>query len=97
MMTKIDWDWQSQLEKCQCKIAELEERIASQRQKIQRLLDRNLDATFGQRILAMRQESLERVQSHKRLIESRIADHAEGQSVVHTGHRAERTAVADSD
>jgi hypothetical protein len=77
----IDWDWQTQLESCQRKIVELEEKIASQRQKLQRLLDRNMNATFAQRILAMRQESLERVQSYKHLIETRIADRAADQLV----------------
>jgi hypothetical protein len=33
-----------------------------------------MNAIFAQRILAMREESLERVQSHKRLIETRIAE-----------------------
>jgi hypothetical protein len=75
-MNKIDWDWQSQLETCRRTIVELEEKIASERGKLQRLLDDNRNATFVQRILAMRQESLERVQSCKRLIETRIADRA---------------------
>jgi hypothetical protein len=75
-MNMIDWDWQAQLETCQRRIAELEEKIASQRQKLQRLLDGNLNTTFVQRILALWEESLERVHSHKRLIETRIADRA---------------------
>jgi hypothetical protein len=75
-MNMIDWDWQAQLETCQRRIAELEEKIASQRRKLQRLLDGNMNATFVQRILALWEESLERVHSHKRLIETRIADHA---------------------
>ena len=72
-MNRIDWDWQAQLETCQRRIVELEEKIASQRQKLQRLLDGKGNATFAQRTLAMREESLERVQGCKRLIESRIA------------------------
>jgi hypothetical protein len=75
-MHKIDWDWQAQLETCQRRIVELEDKIASQRQKLQRLLDGNGNATFAQRTLAMREESLERVRRCKRLIESRIADRA---------------------
>ena len=35
-----------------------------------------MNATFVQRILALWEESLERVHSHKRLIETRIADRA---------------------
>jgi hypothetical protein len=76
MMTMNDWDWPGQLETCQRKIAELEQKIASQRQNVQRLLDCNMNAIFAQRILAMREESLRRVQGHKHLIETRIADRA---------------------
>jgi hypothetical protein len=54
MMSMIDWDWPAQLEQCKRRIAELEENIASQRRRIQRLLDCELNATFAQRLLAMR-------------------------------------------
>ena len=80
-MNRIDWDWQAQLETCERKIAELEETVGSQRRKLQRLLGGNMNATFAQRILAMRVESLERVQRWKRLIETRIADRAAAQCV----------------
>src|SRR6202163_35284 len=80
-MHRIDWDWQTQLETCQRKIVELEEKVASQRQKLQRLLDGNMNATFAQRILVMREESLERVQNWKHLIETRISDRAGDPSV----------------
>jgi hypothetical protein len=73
-MNRTDWDWQAQLETCQRRIVELEEKIASERRKLQRLLGSNRNATFAQRTLAMREESLQRVQSCKRLIETRIAD-----------------------
>jgi hypothetical protein len=75
-MNRIDWDWQAQLQTCQRRIVELEGKIASERQKLQQLLGGNRNATFVQRTLAMREESLERVQSCKRLIETRIADRA---------------------
>jgi uncharacterized coiled-coil protein SlyX len=78
-MAMIDWDWPAQFETCQARIAELEERIASQKEKIQRLLKRNMNAIFAQRILAIWEESLERVQSHKHLIEIRIGDRAADQ------------------
>jgi hypothetical protein len=39
-----------------------------------------MNATFAQRLLAMREENLERLQSSMRLIESRIADRAADQS-----------------
>jgi hypothetical protein len=75
-MNRIDWDWQAQLETCKRRIVQLEEKIASERQNLQRLLAGNRNPTFAQRMLAMREESLERVQSCKRLIETRITDRA---------------------
>jgi TolA-binding protein len=75
-MRTIDWDWPAQLEMCQSKIAELEKKIALQRQKIQRLLDQKMNAAHAQRLLAIREQSLERVQGHKYLIEIRIANRA---------------------
>jgi uncharacterized coiled-coil protein SlyX len=73
-MRTIDWDWPAQLETCQIRIAELEAGIASQKHKIQHLSNRGLDAAFAQRVLVVMEQSLEREQSHKRLIETRIAD-----------------------
>ena len=75
----IDWDWPAQLKECRIRIAELEERIASQKLKVQRLLDWKMNATSAQRLLAIREESLERVQSHQHLIETRIAERAADQ------------------
>jgi hypothetical protein len=75
-MNRIDWDWQAQLETCKKRIVQLEDKIASERKKLQRLLDGNRNPTFAQRMLAMREESLERVRSCKRLIETRITDRA---------------------
>jgi hypothetical protein len=75
-MNRIDWDWQAQLETCKRRIVQLEIKIASERQKLQRLLDGNRNPTFAQRMLAMREESLKRGQSCKRLIETRITDRA---------------------
>jgi hypothetical protein len=73
-MNRIDWDWQTQLETCKRRIVQLEDKIASESRKLQRLLNGNRNPTFAQRMLAMREESLERVQSCKRLIETRITD-----------------------
>jgi hypothetical protein len=67
------FDWPTQLETCQSKIARLEETIASQRQKIRRLHQKQKDLTYAQRILALREQSLERAQGYKHLIEIRIA------------------------
>ena len=75
-MRTIDWDWPAQLSECQIRIAELEEKIASQKQKVQRLLDRQMTALSAQRLLMIWEQSLERVRSHERLIETRIAERA---------------------
>ena len=75
-MAMIDLDWLAQLETCQIRIAELEEKIATQRQKIQHLSDQNLRVKWAQWLLVMRQESLERAQSRRDLIESRITGRA---------------------
>ena len=72
----IDWDWAAQLKACQIRIAELEQRIASQREKVQRLGDQGMNATSGQGLLAIWEQSLERVQSYKELIAARMADRA---------------------
>jgi hypothetical protein len=75
-MAMIGWDWSAQLKTCQNRIIELEEKIASQRLKIHRLLEQKLSVTSAQLLLAIREESLARVQSDKHLIETRIADRA---------------------
>ena len=69
----IDLNWQALLKTCQIKIADLEDKITSQRWKVQRLLKQQMNAARAQRVLAFREESLGRVQSYKFLIESRIA------------------------
>jgi hypothetical protein len=78
-MRTIDWDWPAQLNECQIRIAELEDKISSQKQKVQRLLDRQMTALSAQRLLVIWEQSLERVRSHKHLIESRIAERAADQ------------------
>jgi hypothetical protein len=75
-MATIDLDWPAQLKTCQIRIAELEEKIVTQRQKIQHLSDQKLRVKWAQCLLAIRQESLERAQSRRDLIESRIAGRA---------------------
>ena len=75
-MTRIDW--LAQLETCQFKIARLEEAIASHRRKIQRLSHSQRQLTYAQRILSLREQSLERVQEYKELIETRISDGTAG-------------------
>jgi hypothetical protein len=93
-MAKIDWDWAAQLETCKRIIVQLEIKIASERQKLQRLLDGNRNPTFAQRMLAMREESLERVQSYKRLIEIRITDRAADRLVEMPRHDEKPTSQA---
>ena len=73
-MRTIDWDWPAQLNECKIRIAELENKISSQKQKVQHLLDQQLTAFSAQRLLAIWEQSLERVRSHKHLIETRIAE-----------------------
>jgi hypothetical protein len=73
-MRTTDWDWPAQLAQCQIRIAELENKIASQKQKVQGLLDRQMTALSAQRLLVIWEQSLERVRSHKHLIEARIAE-----------------------
>ena len=78
-MAAIDWDWPAQLETCQNRIAELEKKVASQKVKINRLVEQKLPATSAQLLLAIWEESLTRVRDYKRLIETRLADRAAGQ------------------
>jgi hypothetical protein len=78
-MATMDLDWLAQLKACRDRIAELEEKIATQRQKIRRFSDQKMNIKWAQYLLAMRQESLERAESRKNLIESRIADHVANQ------------------
>ena len=78
-MAMIDWDWPAQLKECQIRAAELEEKIASQKLKVQRLLGCKMNATSAQRLLAIRERSLERVRSRQHLIETRIAERAADQ------------------
>jgi division protein CdvB (Snf7/Vps24/ESCRT-III family) len=69
-------DWLSQLKGCQIRIAELNEKIASDKLKIERLFGQTLRVASAQRRLAIREESLARVQSCKLMIETRIAESA---------------------
>jgi hypothetical protein len=73
-MAKIDWDWSAELKTCQVRIAKLEAEIASQRETIQRLLDRGLGVEFPQRVLLRMEQSLERLRGHQQLIDGRIAE-----------------------
>jgi hypothetical protein len=77
-MTKIDWDWFAELATCEAKIVELEVRVAAQKQKIELLLNRGMDATLAQRVLILREENLELMRSFKHLIKSRMAELAAG-------------------
>jgi uncharacterized coiled-coil protein SlyX len=77
-MAKIDWDWLAELALCESKIIELEIRVASQKQKIELLLNRGMDAALAQRVLILREQNLELMRSFKHLIENRIAERAAG-------------------
>ena len=73
-MEMIDWDWPAELKTCQRKIAELEGKIASQRQEIHRLLGLKMNAAFAQLILTINERNLHEAQGHKHLIEMRLVD-----------------------
>src|SRR6516162_472343 len=75
-MAAIDWDWPAQLKTCQNRIVELENKVASQKLKIDRLVEQQMPATSAQLLLAIREESLTRARDYKRLIETRLADRA---------------------
>jgi hypothetical protein len=79
-MTKLDWNWSEELETCHVRMSALETVILSQQQKIQRLLDRGKDAEFTKLVLVRMEQSLERVRSHKNMIESRVTERAAGQN-----------------
>jgi hypothetical protein len=49
-MAKIDWDWFAELAICETKIIELEVRVASQKQNIELILNRGMDAALAQRV-----------------------------------------------
>ena len=64
--------WNEQLKDAKKEIAELEERISSLREELQ-TAQSAADRTRWQRILAVREQHLERTQFHAQFIESRIA------------------------
>jgi hypothetical protein len=72
-MEMIDWDWPAELKTCQRKIAELEQKIASQRQEIQGLFARKMNAAYVQLILTINERNLKQARGHKHLIEMRLA------------------------
>jgi hypothetical protein len=61
-------------------MAALETVIVSQQQKIQRLLDRGRDAEFTKLVLARMEQSLERVRSHRDMIENRSTERVADQN-----------------
>jgi hypothetical protein len=85
-MATIDLDWPAQLKTCQIRIVQLEQKITSERQKIQSLSELKLNVKWTQCLLAMTQENLERAQSRRSLIENRIADRTANQHDVLESH-----------
>jgi hypothetical protein len=77
-MAKIDWDWLAELALCETKIVELEVSVASQKQKIELLLNQGMDAALAKRVLILREQNLELMRSFKHMIENRIAERAAG-------------------
>jgi len=75
------FDWNAELEVAKRRVAELEEKAFNQRQMLQRIAEGAADTTTANRIvaarehrvLAVREQSLERAQFHVRFIERIIA------------------------
>jgi hypothetical protein len=82
VLMTIDWDWPAQLKARQVRIADLKKRIESQRIKIRWLQDKEMNATLAKRLLSIWEESLDRLQNCKHLIETRIAERAAEQNGV---------------
>ena len=65
--------WNAQLELTKARIAEIEDKIARQRQMAERL--QNDDTSLPVRLISVMQESLARAKAHAQYIEQRIAAH----------------------
>jgi hypothetical protein len=65
--------WTAQLELAQQHMAEIEEKISQQRQKVRELRTQGLDTSVNVRLLAVMEESLARARAHAVYIEERIA------------------------
>jgi septal ring factor EnvC (AmiA/AmiB activator) len=80
--------WAGQLEQAQQQIAELENKITAQRQKLEQLRAQGLDIDLASRTLAVMEDSLARARLHVQHIENRIA------AIAHEPTRQRRLAAA---
>ena len=78
--------WNAQVELTKARIAEIEDKIARQRQMAERL--QNDDTSLPVRLISVMQESLARAKAHAQYIEQRIAAHE-----ADSGRRTARPAV----
>jgi hypothetical protein len=78
--------WNAQLELTKARIAEIEDKIARQRQLVERL--QNDDKSLPTPLISVLQESLVRAKAHAQYIEQRIAAYE-----ADSGRRAVRTAL----
>ena len=78
--------WNAQLELTKSRIAEIEDKIARQRQMAERL--QNDDTSLPVRLISVMQESLARAKAHAQFIEQRIAAHE-----ADSGRRTARAAL----
>jgi septal ring factor EnvC (AmiA/AmiB activator) len=67
--------WTEQLELAQRQIAEIENKIALQQQKVRELHTEGADTDLHVRLIAVMEESLARAKTHAQYIEQRIATH----------------------
>jgi 3,4-dihydroxy-2-butanone 4-phosphate synthase len=67
--------WETQRESVKATIAEIEGKIALQKQKAEQLHSQNKDASVPVRLISVLQESLVRAKTHAEYIEQRIADY----------------------
>jgi uncharacterized coiled-coil protein SlyX len=65
-------DWNEHLETANRRIAEIEDKISTQNDALQRLSGEGADTHIVTRMLDVLKQSLERANIHKRFIESRI-------------------------
>jgi DNA repair exonuclease SbcCD ATPase subunit len=67
--------WNEQRELAKSRIAEIEDKIAQQKQKMERLLSQNDDASIPIRMTSVLQDSLARAKVHMEYVDQRIAAH----------------------
>ena len=67
--------WKEQLVLAQQQVAEIEDKIAQQRHKVEELRDQGLDASLTLRLVTVMEDSLVRAKAHAAYVEGRIAAH----------------------